>query len=296
MIPLEIERYIEDRTGWLIEKTVEFIRKPSISGSEGEAAGLLAGTLEDSGLPASIDAAGNVVAVLEGPGTAHPQGKTLVLNVHLDTVPAGNPSSWRHDPFSGAIEDGRIYGRGACDTKGAWAPMVLAMEAIRQSGAKLQGQVIFSAVVMEELTCSVGMRTLLDRTLIDNRPDYIILGEPTGLNIAIGHKGRTELAVSTGGRSCHASTPWEGDNAIYKAGRAITSIERLAGEINSGPGDEVFGKTSLAMTDIVCNPGVRNVIPDSCTMYLDYRFPPGETPEYGSRSHTQRPEKRRGGR
>jgi putative selenium metabolism hydrolase len=272
----EISKYIERRVGWLVEITQAFIRTPSVSGAEGPVAQLLVRVLDEAGLAASVDRAGNVVASLEtsrAPGSHQP----FAFNVHLDTVPAGPSTSWRYDPFGGEITDGKIYGRGACDTKGAWAPMILAMEAVRESGVVLNRPVLFTGVVMEELTCSTGMKVLLDETLSDTRPAYVILGEPTGLNLAIGHKGRTEIWITTTGKSCHASAPANGDNALYRAAPVIDAVERLAEKLQRQTPDPLFGRSSLAMTDIVCSPGARNVVPDSTTMYVDYRFLPHET-------------------
>jgi putative selenium metabolism hydrolase len=274
----EISKYIERHVDWLVETTQAFIRTPSVSGAEGTIAQLLVRVLDGAGLPTRVDRAGNVVGTLAATG-GEASGQPLVFNIHLDTVPAGPSTSWKHDTFGAEVKSGKIYGRGACDTKGAWAPMILAMEAVKESGVALNRPVLFTGVVMEELTCSIGMKVLLDETLSDTRPAYMILGEPTGLNLAIGHKGRTELWITTTGRSCHASAPGSGDNALYRAAPAIEAVERLAEKLQRETPDPLFGRSSLAMTDIVCSPGARNVVPDSATMYVDYRFLPRDTPE-----------------
>ena len=278
MLPEEIKRYIEEHTDWLIGQTVEFLKTQSVSGSEGPVADVLLTCLEKSGQKAFEDKAGNVVAAFGALKSASPAGKTLAFNVHLDTVPSGSPDAWTHDPFGGAVEDGKIFGRGASDTKGAWAPIILAMESVVKCGIPLDGRVIFTAVVMEELGLCAGMRRLLESTLRDDLPDYIILGEPTSLNIAVGHKGKVEFQISTRGKACHASAPWQGQNALYAAAPVIATIEKAASEITAEAEDPLFGRTTIALTDMVCNPGVRNIVPDSCTMYLDCRILPQETP------------------
>lgn len=275
----EIHAYIDDRVDWLVDTTVSLIRTPSVSGDEGAVAALLTEIFKKEGFSFFTDAAGNVVAGIDMPRRAGPGEKILALNVHLDTVPPGISTQWRHGPFSGTVEDGRIYGRGACDTKGAWAPMILAMEAVRQTGVPLKGQVLFTGVVMEETTYGIGIKVLLEDTLKDYRPDYIVLGEPTNLDIAIGHRGRTEIEIALSGRSCHASTPQKGDNAIYKAAWAIRAVEELANTVIGEVGDPRLGTRSLAVTDIVCTPAAHNVIPDGCTFFIDYRLLPGETVE-----------------
>jgi len=293
VLPDEIIRYIEERSDWLTGQTVEFVKTPGISGSEGAIADTLLRCLERSGQKAFRDAAGNVVAAFGGLKPPSPAEKTLAFNVHLDTVPSGSPGIWTHDPFGGVLEGDRIFGRGTSDTKGAWAPIILAMESVTKCGIALQGRVIFTAVVMEELGLCAGMRHLLETTLRDNIPDYMILGEPTSLNIAVGHKGKTEFQISTHGQACHASAPWQGENALYAAAPIIASIEKVASEISAEEEDPLFGKTTIALTDIVCNPGVRNVVPDSCTMYLDCRILPGETPD-GIRSRIEQHLRRAG--
>ena len=271
--------YIQSKSDFLADMTSKFIQTPSPSGSEGEVAKVLLDALRGVGLDAKIDFAGNVIGAMKGDqdrSGMHP--KRLAFNVHLDVVPAGPAESWLKDPFSGAITEGRVYGRGASDTKGAWAPMILAMDAVMKNGG-VNGDVLFTAVVMEELTYSIGMKTLLDSTLKDTPPDYIVSGEATSLNIAVGHRGRTELELTTRGRSCHASAPWRGENALYKAGKVITAIEKLSKEMDNGPAHPLLGKSTLALTHIESMPGGHNVIPDLCKMYLDYRFLPGETLE-----------------
>ena len=269
-----IFEFVDSRSDIIAKMTSEFIRTQSPSGSEAAVAGVLKDALKNVGIEATTDAAGNVIGLMKG--TSQIPGKRLAFNVHLDHVPAGSMDCWEKDPFSGEISDGKVWGRGASDTKGAWAPMIVAMEAVKKNGG-VQGDVLFTGVVMEELSYCIGMKTLLDSTLKDARPDYIVSGEATSLNIAVGHRGRTELELSTGGKSCHASTPWRGENALYKAGRVITGIEKLSRSMVPLPGDAMLGKSTLALTDIECMPGVHNMVPELCKIYLDYRFLPTET-------------------
>lgn len=271
----DIFRYIDSQKDRLVEATVRYIRIPSPSGFEGEVAKILVEDLKNSGLDAWIDKAGNVIGLLRGRGNTD---NGLAFNVHLDHVPAGAKEYWEYDPFGGHVEDGKIYGRGAADTKGAWAPMILAMEAVKSCGG-VKRDVLFTAVIMEELTYNIGMRYLLEFTLKDMRPIYIISGEATSLNIAVGHRGRAEFEIITKGRSCHASAPWRGENAIYKAAPVISSIEGLSKELESGETHPLLGRSSLAITSIDCSPGAHNVVPERCRMWLDYRFLPTENLE-----------------
>ena len=279
MLPKNVTDYIEKRTDLLVSWTARFIQTCGLSGSEGSVAEVLSNQLKSSGLDPAIDKAGNLIATLDKTDSSRGKPRTLAFNVHLDTVPAGSPESWTRDPFSGALEGNKIYGRGASDTKGAWAPIILAIEAVNNCGTPLNGNILFTAVVMEELGLCSGMKVLLEDTLRDHVPDFIILGEPTSLDIAVGHKGKTEIKVATKGRACHASAPEQGKNALYEAARVTAVIEKMALAAASESEDPLFGRATMAMTDITCNPGVRNIIPDVCTMYVDCRFLPGETPE-----------------
>lgn len=272
-LPEKVSEYIDSKLDYLVDTTVRFLRVPSESGSEGEVAKVLLEELEEAGFDAFIDRVGNVIGVLKGDSMEG--SNRLAFNVHLDHVPPGRADSWRYDPFGGVMEEGRIFGRGAADTKGAWAPMILAMKAVKDC-CSIKGEVIFTGVVMEELTYCFGMKYLLDCTLNEMRPNYMVLGEATGLNIAVGHRGRAELEVVTKGRACHASAPWRGDNALYKAARAITAIEGLSRDLMKGEEDPLLGRTTLAVTDIECSPGAHNVVPDECRFYVDYRFLPKE--------------------
>jgi putative selenium metabolism hydrolase len=268
-----VKDYIESKAVFLAEATADFIRTPSISGAEGEIARLLLKRMGEMGIEAKADAIGNVLGWVKGRAPA--DSKRLAFNVHLDHVPPGERASWKHDPYSGREEGGRVFGRGASDTKGAWAPMLLAMEAIERNGG-VGGDVIFTAVVMEELTYCAGMRHLLEVTLKESRPDFIVSGEATSLNVAIGHRGRTEIEFVSKGRSAHASAPWRGENALYKAAHIISAMEKLSRGLVMGESHPLLGRSTLALTDIYCSPGAKNVIPDLCKVYMDYRFLPNE--------------------
>jgi len=272
-LPSRVSDFIDSNLGYLVDATARFIRVPSPSGSEGKVAEILLRELERLGFKSIIDEAGNVVGEMGKSDCAG--GKTLAFNVHLDHVPPGRRECWKYDPFGGVVENGRIYGRGAADTKGSWAPMILAMEAVREF-YEIEGKVFFTGVVMEELTYCFGMKYLLEKTLRKRLPNYIVSGEATSLNVAVGHRGRAELEVVTKGRACHASAPWRGDNALYKAARAIIAMESLSRDLMDGAEDPLLGRSTLSVTDIRCSPGARNVVPDECRFYVDYRFLPRE--------------------
>ena len=142
----------------------------------------------------------------------------LVLSGHFDTVPLG-ARKWSMDPFAGIVKDGKIWGRGSSDMKGGVAAMILAsIEAFKESPPEGGIRLIFSAA--EELGC-IGIQQLA-KTLTDpGSASAVIVGEPTSNHPYIGHKGALYLNVVTTGLTAHSSMPHLGDNAIYKAARAI---------------------------------------------------------------------------
>jgi putative selenium metabolism hydrolase len=115
------------------------------------------------------------------------------------------------------------------------------------------------------------------RVLIEEEeliPDYVILGEATGLQVSRGQRGRMEIKVVSRGRSCHASAPGRGENAIYTAARLIFGVEMLSSQLGE---DRFLGSGTLAVTHIENTAGSRNVVPDTCTFYVDRRLTLGET-------------------
>ncbi|MCG2768242.1 MAG: YgeY family selenium metabolism-linked hydrolase [Chloroflexota bacterium] len=246
----------------------ELIRIPSLSTEEGELAARLKEELLRVGVSdIRIDRIGNVVARI-GPEN----GRRLLYNGHMDTVGVGNRATWSRDPFGAEMTEGIIHGRGAADMKGALAAMVYAAKILIDSGTQLGGDLYIVGVVQEEPCEGLAMRVLVEEEGI--RPDWVVLGEATDLQLARGHRGRIELRVTTQGKSCHAATPRLGENAIYAAARIIVGIEMLAPQLSH---DSFLGRGSTAVTDITSTASSRNAIPDSCTLCIDRRLTGGET-------------------
>lgn len=246
----------------------DLVAIPSFSGDEKGAAERLKQEMERLGFDAVwIDRVGNVVGRI-GPG----RGPKLLFDGHLDTVGIGDPRTWSRDPFAAQIEDGVLYGRGACDMKGALASMVYGAALLKRSGLPLAGDLYVVGVVQEEPCEGHAVRLLIEGEGI--RPDWVILGEPSNLQISRGHRGRMELYVTVKGRAAHASMPQYGENAIYHAARLIFALDLLAASL---PEDPFLGKGTLAVTQIYNTGGSRNAIPDSCTLIVDRRLTLGET-------------------
>ncbi|NOX61210.1 MAG: YgeY family selenium metabolism-linked hydrolase [Chloroflexi bacterium] len=244
------------------------VQTPSLSGQEAAIARIIASEMHAQGLPSvRVDRIGNVIGRYGRPG-----GPVLLLNGHMDTVGIGNPDAWEMDPFGGEVREGRLYGLGSVDMKGALAAMIYGVGLLARRGVDLPGEVVIAAVVQEEPTEGMAMRVLVEEEGV--RPDWVILGEPTNLRVARGHRGRMEINISVFGRASHASTPEEGENALTNAARLIFSLDLLGGGLMS---DAVLGKGSLAVTQLITVASGRNAIPDRCDLVVDRRLTLGET-------------------
>jgi len=214
----------------------------------------------------TIDRIGNVVGWI-GPG----QGPLLMFNSHMDTVRVSDPEAWSHKPFGADIIDGVLYGLGACDMKGGLAAMIYGAKLLRDSGMDLMGDLVVACVVQEEPCEGLGSRVLIEEEGI--RPDWVVVGEPTGLDVVRGQRGRIEMRLITHGRSAHSACPALGENAIYTAARLLFGLELLAEQLGN---DAFLGPGSLAVTDISSSASSRNAVPDRCELIIDRRLTLGE--------------------
>jgi acetylornithine deacetylase len=238
----------------------ELVAIPSVSGGEAAVRDRLLDWLRAQGVDARASGR-NVLAVIEPAARAADPGRGLVLCSHYDVVPVG--PGWTRDPWDAALVGGRVHGRGANDAKSAVAAMCVA--AARTDRARLCGRLVL-AMVCDEETGGEGAEALV-RELPP--ASACVVGEPTGLDACPGQRGLLRAAVVARGRSCHASRPWEGVNALEKAARDVLAIAGL-----QLPGDNpLLGRATLAATVIAG--GTRpNVIPGECTLQVDGRPTP----------------------
>lgn len=185
----------------------------------------------------SFDGNPNLVAVLKGTGG----GKSIILNGHIDVVPVGDEKSWKHDPFSGAIECGKLYGRGSTDMKGGNVALLMAIEAIIATGVKLKGDVIFQSVIEEE---SGGAGTLA-AVLRGYKADGAIIPEPTNMKIFPKQQGSMWFRITVKGRAAHGGTRYEGVSAIEKSLTVIQRLLQLEKERNARITDPLFEKIPI---------------------------------------------------
>jgi len=247
-----------------------------VSGAAGEAAiaEITADLLRDAGLeplrfepePGRPSVVGRLAGRGEGPG--------LMLNAHYDTVGVEGMD----DPFGARVEDGRLYGRGAFDMKGALAACVEAAAALSDAGVRPPGDLLVAAVADEE-HASIGTADLLERRgRGELRFDAAIVTEPTDLGLCIAHRGFTWLEVRTRGRAAHGSRFREGIDANLRMGRVLARLEALLADLQARPGHPLLGPPSLHAAEIEGGVGISTYAPD-CTLRVERRTVPPETRE-----------------
>lgn len=210
----------------------------------------------------------NVVAKLTlGTG----QGKTVVLNSHMDVVPAAE--GWDTDPFQLTVkDDGRAYGRGATDAKGCLTALMVATKAIAQAPGDLNGTVILTGVADEE-SQSRGARAVVERADVQ-AADYGIVGEPTECRVALGHNGSLRPFITIHGRTAHSSTPDLGISAVRVAAYMSGLVDQRQAHLRQVV-HPTTGRPSISIT-ILRADVKENVLPDYCEMVIDRRMVPGE--------------------
>ncbi len=216
-----------------------------------------------------FDRMGNTVGRIgDGP-------RVIVYDSHIDTVGIGDPADWGWDPFVGKVEDGRLYARGAVDEKGSTPGMVHGLAIARDLGL-LDGWTVYYLGNMEEWCDGIAPNAFVE---VDPgvRPDFVVIGEPTNLDVYRGHKGRIELKITAQGRSAHAASHYLGDNAVYKMTAIIAHIRELDYQMRQGLGSHpVQGAPSVVITDVEARTASLNAVPDQFTIFLDRRLTSNE--------------------
>jgi putative selenium metabolism hydrolase len=270
----------------LVKFTQEILRIPSVTGTEGDLAKVVLAKLQEICVDeAWIDGIGNVVGVLRGSG----KGPNVMLNSHLDIVPAGRRENWQHEPFGAEIDpEGNIYGRGAVDIKGGMAAHMYTMKLLKEIrdelGVPLPGDVIYSSVVYEEAAECFGMEYLCEKTLPESGLSFDVcyLAEPSHGVVTLGHRGKVEIVVTTRGETAHSSTPWAGVNALQLMVPVLDNIFNVMPQ-KFGTHPEL-GEASITVTNLICRPGGLSIIPDEAEISIDRRYLPGETLDTMSKS------------
>jgi succinyl-diaminopimelate desuccinylase len=229
---------------------------------------LLQEVLRELGISSSITSVeqgrSNLEATIAGSGN-----RKLMFCGHLDTVSPWSAAAGSYPPHGAVIEGGRMYGRGTSDMKSGLAAMLLAAASLHQDGIRLAGDLVFLATAGEEVD-SCGARLYADQNSL-LALDGLVIGEPTGSRVAVGHKGALWLRISLFGRSAHGSMPQLGLNAVEGMMEIIALLHRHALEWQAT--DPVLGSSSLSVNKIAG--GVQtNVVPDLCAIDVDIRTVP----------------------
>lgn len=212
-----------------------------------------------------VDKYGSVYGVMKGTGG----GSSVTLNCHLDVVYGSEPEKWKYPPYSGAIAEGKVWGRGASDTKGTFAVQLYIPKMLKEIGMLPKGDIIVSGVVSEEIAGFGAMMQTRDNFMLT---DYVVIGEATENDIAISCRGRFACVVTIKGKSCHASIPHEGKNPFDVLGPFLCELKNL--ELGYDP---INGSSTMSPTNISSSEKGSNIIPNEITLYIDYRQIPSDT-------------------
>lgn len=259
----------KERENAVIELCQALIQQKSYSGEEQGVVSVLKDYMQKNGFDeVAVDDYGNLVGCIKG----NRPGKKLLFDGHMDTVPVSDPAEWTYPPFAAEIHEGRIYGRGTSDMKGALSAMVCAAANFaRDTEKQFAGEVYVAGVVHEECFEGVAARAISKAV----NPDYVVIGEASQLNLKIGQRGRAEIVVETFGKPCHSANPEKGINAVYKMAKVIEAIRTLAPTHHP-----VLGNGILELTDIKSAPYPgASVVPEYCRATYDRRLLVGETQE-----------------
>ncbi len=249
--------------------------------NEENVANFIAKYLETIGLEVHLDYVTahrpNVIGIYD---TKIP-GKTLLFEGHTDVVTAGDMSKWTYDPFGGKIVDNKLYGRGACDTKGNVAAAIFAVKSLIESKTIQKGKIILCIPVDEE-GLMIGIKDFIKKGWADH-VDGAIICEPEENQLCITQKGAIRLAIHIQGKMAHGAMPLSGINPNWEMAHLIVALETYENSLKKIHGKDLFlGYPSVTPT-IVKAPyrgeAQINVIPDDCYITLDIRTIPGQKHE-----------------
>jgi succinyl-diaminopimelate desuccinylase len=267
------ERLTPDESRDVVDLLRDLIRTRSVNppGDEAAVVGVLAERAMAWGFSPRIvevlPGRPNLIVELAGSG----ERPAVLLSGHSDTVPPGE-APWEHDPFSAALVDGEIWGRGATDMKAGLAAMLVAMAAARRRGWQPKGDVRLAVTIGEEVDC-VGARHLRETGGLEGA-GWIVIGEPTNLDVVAAHRGAIWLEIVGHGRTAHGSMPHLGVNAIDHVVTLLGWLAQRWPKFPYTPHDLLAPPTMNLGT---IRGGVKtNVVPDRCVATVDLRTVPGQ--------------------
>ena len=191
--------------------------------------------------------------------------KSIILTGHLDTVPAGDEHFWNYPPFDAVESQGQIYGRGSTDMKSAVAAFVAILLWLKKHNIKLNRKIIFFGSADEEVGMD-GAAYAKENGVMKNC-EFLLIGEPTDLNVAIAEKGTLWVEVNIEGKAAHGSTPELGINAVEEAAKLIPKMKSVIPRKEHS----ILGKSTLNIGKITGGTAI-NVVPENCSFQCDYRL------------------------
>ena len=294
----DVHKLAQERSAELIKLVSDLIRIPSENptGSQREVVDFAEQYLAEAGI--AYEEVGDnpefpcIVAKM-----GSDEGFSVILNGHLDVVPAGDLAQWNYDPCCGTVTDTQILGRGTSDMKAGVAGLLFAMKVLKDSGARLNGNIRLHLVSDEESGGEFGSTWLCNHGYADNA-DACLIAEPTSSdNIEIGQKGGLNIVLRAQGKSAHGSLGgFKGDNAIIKLSKILDKLQQLTTiEGHFLPSQQHALENSIRVADkkigevgagevirhVSANVGIiqggtrPNMVPDSCEAIVDVRLPIG---------------------
>jgi succinyl-diaminopimelate desuccinylase len=282
---LKIDRLLKEvKKEELIQLTQDLIRIPSVrrqGGNEQEVALFVSHLLEEKGLDVVVEevepGSPNVIAVLQG----QKEGPCLMFECHTDVVTEGDASEWKYGPYEGKLVGNRVYGRGACDTKGNLAAAVKAVQAISQCGIPFNGRILLGILVDEEGMMS-GVKHFIRQGWAQN-VNAAIICEPVDNRLCITQKGALRGELMTSGKMSHGAMPLTGLNPVPPMVSILEKFQQLEKEEIERLGKNPFlGYPSITPTVLqapVKGEPQLNVVPHQCRALLDIRTIPGQSHE-----------------
>lgn len=255
--------------GEIADTLASLIRIRTPSCGEGEGIGWVAARMREIGFDeVRVDALGNLIGRIgDGP-------VSIAFDAHIDAVDVIDAADWSHPPYAGEIAGGEMYGRGACDQKGAIASLLAAAKIMNSLGTA-EGCAVYVVITVQEEECEgLCWCHLIEEEGL--RPDAVVLTEPSGLRIARGQKGKVQMVVETRGTTSHGSAPELGVNAVYAMAPIIAGIERLNASLRPSP---PLSKGSVTVSRIESDAPSLCSVPEGCRIHLDRRLTRGETAE-----------------
>ncbi len=247
----------------------DLVAIPSTSCHEAEVVSRIEREFVNLGFEAvTIDGMGNIMARM-GDGA-----KVMAFDGHIDTVDVGMRENWKADPFLGAEDTQRIYGRGTADQTGGFCAAVYGVKIMKELDLLNDYTVWVVGSVQEEDCDGLCWQYMLSKKVIDPPPSFVVITEPTGLSVYRGQRGRMEIQVAVKGLSAHGSAPERGDNAIYKMAKILVELEALNPKL---PDDPFLGKGTLTVSEIFHTSPSRCAVADGCRISIDRRLTVGET-------------------